>query len=381
MRGGVFMTFSKEAEALYIKIKELEIKDNYARPKLDLGKRLPSNVWELVEDSYKTEALALAGYDTTRASDFEKLSAYIECISLMPDNALKLIFLEEIEAISGEKCNRLDACEIWKKCNEAINHTNFGVVDISREINANIMTCSDKYMFVGDIPTNLCFDIKGEIKRLTEGYDKPFGEWSESIISTLKSKRPPYDIAVDLDSDDIKFIRGDHYHAGLVFDKLCRGEGDISAEERGQLFFWLVCHLASRLGEDAVLHINIGDNVLCARELLSYLCMRGICPSVALGVTPKSSRQGRALADVCLISPQRIYLELVLGIEDTPRVLSERIEALLAFYPASRLKFGGILTASALLSASHRYARKAICQAISEIADDNAEDIIKAIFS
>jgi hypothetical protein len=62
-------------------------------------------------------------------------------------------------------------------------------------------------------------------------------------------------------------------------------------------------------------------------------------------------------------------------------MLSQSLEALLAFYPASRLKFGGVLTDSAVLYASHRYARKVICQAIYEIADDRAEDILSSIFS
>jgi hypothetical protein len=322
--------------------------------------------------------LKLCGYDLANASDFEKLSMWCQCVSIMPDNAARLIFLEEIEALLGEKAEPLNACELWKKCNSSLTFQKDLVVDILRDNNVNRVIYSNKSSIMADIPTNAVFDTGVEIDLLSEVGEKTFTEWGEDIICAFKKKRPPYDIAVDI--RNIDFVRGDHYHAGIAFDKLKAGD-DISSIERGQLFFWLVCDIASNLGEDAVFHLNIGSNISCAKELIAYLCMRNICPKIAIGVSPEGAGYVKNLVEICLLSPDKINLELVLGIEDTPRVLSQRLEALLAFYPASRLKFGGVLTDSAVLYASHRYARKVICQAISEIADDNAEDIVSSIFS
>ena len=372
------MIFSDKAKDLYDEIKSIEIRDSYVRPKLSSFGGI-TNGWELISDSWKTRWLELCGADTEKLSDFEKLSAWFDAVRLMPDNALKLIFCEETEAIFGEELGNTDPEGFWRHTADLLNGKNDAVADILRDNNETPMSFCKNNDSVVDNSNESFVDINQDIYALiSSGVPLDMGEWSGRIIDRLKMKKPPYELAADI--EDMEFIRGDYYHAGQVYKKIKEG-ASISGEEKAQLFFWLLADIFTKLDGNCLIHLNIGENYGAAHALISYLLMRGISPQIKIGVTPRTSRMGARVCELCLLDPRRISLELVVGMEDSPEKLSARFVELLSYYPADRLSFGGVMTDSVLCFAAHRYAKRVICQALSEIAHENtARAILTKLF-
>jgi len=373
------MIISNKAMDLYDEIKNKTINDFYARPELSSEGRI-TNGWELISDEWKCGWLDLCGIDTEKLSDFEKLSAWFEALRVMPDNALKQVFREEREAILGANGLGADPLSFWRSTAEMLADKNDAVADLLRDNNVKLMNLSEYSNGVANCSNNSVVDINREMTALIKnGASLDFHTWSERLISLLKEKKPPYVLAADI--KDMGFVRGDHYHAEQVYGRIKSG-GSISGEERSRLFFWILADICARLDGDCVLHLSIGENYAAAHLLISYLIMRGICPRIKIGVSYNTSRLGRELCELCRLDSKRVSLELVVGIEDSPTVLSGRFAELLSFYPAERLDFGGVVTDSKLYFAAHRYARKIICETLVGMADVNtARAILSKLFN
>ena len=366
------------AEALYERIRDVGISDIYAKPILEGCPRVYKDPFSAMASPDRTRWLRLAGKDIEGASDFEYLSAYFDCVRLMPDIAGKCVFEEEAKILSGEELGDMDALEFWKKAVAALFEKNGNFVGYCSTYGVKNLFLPIFCEGVADIPTKAVFDPVGCLENKSFVKDRgSLSEFEELVISKMKKTAPPYIIRAEL--GNIDFVRGDHYHCGGFFDRLKRGER-LDREEYSALVIFLLWDVISRLGDECVLCLEVGDDTSCARELISYLSMRGICPETHIAMTPETAGRAKAVADICLLSP-KVSLDIVLGMEDSAESMERRIRELLCVYPIHKLRFGGVISDSRMFFAAHTYARRIIASALWNIyGDERAAHAIDILF-
>ena len=369
---------NKRALTLYKRIENVGITDRFASPDIDRINTV-TNVYELIEGEGVRRWLSLSGYAIEKMSDYERFSAYAAAVDLMSDSARREIFFEEIETLVGASdTSDISPAEIWKRgcagisdiCDEVEQYCNQSVA-----IRTTFPPFEDK---MADFPTKRIFDLNFCVEELERsGTELSFEEWQESLVKVIGRSE---DFSVYFDLKNTEFCRGDHYHAGKVYKKITEKQG-IEKCERELLLFWILTFVCAKSGDKATLFLDLGENCKGGSELVSYLVMRDILPRTHIAVTRESVAKIKALCDICLMS-KKITLDIVLGIEDSPSDIKDILEAALSHYPVVNLRFGGIKDDSLLTSASHRYCKKAIATALSELVtdDERAERIIDTIF-
>lgn len=300
-----------------------------------------SNPYELIEDKDVVRWLSLCGYDIEGMSDFEKLSAYMGCVSLMPDNSLKKSFFEKVAAILGEPLDPdMTAYELWQKGNQRIRGSWGLVVEDCGNCCGKTMTFSAKTGSVGEKPTKRFFDLNCFVTSIgANSIEKSFTESTNELLLELKQEKAPYCLALNI--ENIDFYRGDYYHAGLTYEKLVKDQL-LAEEELEGYIFWLLSYVLEKLPETCVLYLNTGMNIACAKSLISYLEMRGLLPRIYIAVTKDNRVKIKELCNLCLlIKNGKITLDLVLKAEWSPSVVESRLKELLEEYPVQVLSFSG----------------------------------------
>ena len=300
-----------------------------------------SNPYEFIEDEGVVRWLSLCGYDAERMSDFEKLSAYMECISLMPDNSLKKSFFEKASAILGENLDHdMTAYEFWQRGSRKIMESWGLVVEDCGNRCGKRVDFFTKTGTVGEKPTKRAFDLNLYATSVgAKDKEKSFAEATNDLLIELKQEKAPHYLALNI--KNIDFYRGDHYHAGMTYEKLVKDQALSEGELEGYIF-WLLTYALEKLSENCVLYLNTGLNITCAEALISYLKMRGLLPRIYLAVTKENRTRIKELCDLCLVGKSgRITLDLVLEAEESPSDIRSRFLELISEYPLQALSFSG----------------------------------------
>ena len=360
------LKMSMDGEWLYCKIKDMPIADRYARVDLSDCPSVFTNPWELVGDSHKRRWLSLCGRNADSMADFEAFSQWIDRVRLLPEGYLSGVFLEEAEMLFGEEFEGLGAKELWRKGCDNLAGLGFDELCERYGVREMFAPVGNKASAV----SKPVFDINIALESVAKSNaHADLSRWLEGIVEQLKKAEPPYVLAADI--SNIRFERGDYYHSGIDFGKLCLGE-KLQPSQWNSLICFLIADGISRLGEDAALCLTVGKNVGALRELLAYLSMRGLIVNTHIGMTADMAEMSKELSDMCLVDAEgRISLDVVIDITDSPDVIEKRLKGLLSVYPVERLRFGGIVGDSRMLFAAHAYARKAIAEAMAKIFPSN----------
>ena len=341
-----------------------------------------TNPYELMADEGIDRWLSLCGYDAEKMSDFEKLEAYVDCVSLMPDNDRRKSFFEKAEIIFGEPVSpKLKADELWRRGIEGLLGFGGSVVDENRTGCGKRMEISPKKASVVNIPISRRFDLNLLIASIGKGNDKiSFDELADRIIFETKQEKAPCGLVLDI--ENIDFRRGDHYHARLVYEKLvqgqCLGDGELECYT-----FWLLSFVLEKLSDSCVLYLNTGSNLTCARELVSYFEMRGLLPRTRIALTDRNADMIREICELCLLVKKRkITPDIFLSVEEAPSVIVSRLKELLEVYPTQMLRFGGVLGAASSTEEPCQYGKRIIAYALSKLVydDERAEKILESLF-